>query len=175
MPRSDINRHKSKAANTTGRILLTLMAVIFSGVTMAAEPAADWRKRADMPQKVERLVEALPSAANIMIEMGERYQNLYWAAKQDKWEFAAYQAEEIKELIEKLEITRPQRAATARGFLGAVYPMLPNAVKTRNWKKFEMAFEKMRHECVVCHAKNGMGFVQLPIPRRATSPVLNME
>lgn len=53
--------------------------------------------------------------------------------------------------------------------------MLPEAAKTRDWKKFELAFEKMRHECMACHAKNDVGFVQLPVPRRATSPVLNME
>lgn len=158
-----------------GRILLVFVAVGLSGMTAVAEPEADWRKSADTPQKVERLVEALPSAANIMIEMGERYRNLYWAAKQGKWEFAVYQTEEIRELLEKLQIVRPKRAASAREFLGAVFPMLPEAVKMRDWKKFEAAFEKMRHECMACHGKNEMGFVQLPVPKRATSPVLNME
>lgn len=143
--------------------------------TAAAETATDWRQGIELAPKVERLVEVLPSAANIMIEMGARYQNLYWAAKLGKWEFAGYQAEEIKELIEKLQITRPKSAASAREFLDAVYPMLPEAAKTRDWKKFETAFEKMRHECMACHGKNEMGFVQLPLPRRASSPVLNME
>ena len=143
--------------------------------TAAAETAKDWRQGAEVAPKVERLVEALPSAANIMIEMGARYQNLYWAGKLGKWEFAGYQVEEIRELIEKLQITRPKRTASAREFLDAVYPMLPEAVNTRDWKKFEAAFEKMRHECMACHGKNEMGFVQLPLPRRASSPVLNME
>lgn len=157
------------------RILLVLAVVWVSGAATAAGPEVDWRKSTETSQKVERLIEALPNAGNIMIEMGERYQNLYWAAKLGKWEFAAYQAEEIKELIEKLQITRPKRAASAREFLGVIFPMLPEAVKTRDWKKFEVAFEQMRHECMACHGKNEMGFVQLPIPRRATSPVLNME
>lgn len=157
------------------KLLLGLLAVAMSGAAAASETGTDWRKSGDIPNKVERLVEALPNAANIMIEVGARYQNLYWAAKQGKWEFAAYQAEEIKELIEKLQIARPKRAASAREFLGVVFPVLPEAVKTRDWKKFEVAFERMRHECMVCHGKNEMGFVQLPVPRRATSPVLNME
>ena len=143
--------------------------------TAAAETATDWRQGNELAPKVERLVEVLPNAGNIMIEVGARYQNLYWAAKQGKWDFAGYQAEEIRELIEKLQITRPKRAATAGEFLHAVYPMLPAAVKTREWKKFEAAFEKMRHECMACHGKNEVGFVQLPVPRRASSPVLNME
>lgn len=156
---------------------ILLVGAVLGGLagTVAAETATDWRQGAEVSHKVERLVEVLPSAANIMIEMGARYQNLYWAAKLGKWEFAGYQAEEIKELIEKLQITRPKRAASAREFLDAVYPMLPEAANTRDWKKFEAAFEKMRHECVACHGKNEMGFVQLPLPRRASSPVLNME
>jgi hypothetical protein len=156
-------------------ILLVSMILSFPGPTLAAETATDWRKSAAVPQKVERLVESLPNAANIMIEVGERYQNLYWAAKQGKWEFAVYQTEEIKEQLEKLQIVSPKRAASAREFLRAVYPVLPEATKARDWKKFEAVFEKLRHECMVCHAKNEMGFVQLPVPRRATSPVLNMK
>lgn len=159
----------------TRGILLVLATMSISGVTVATESLSDWRKSTDTPQKLEHLIEALPNAANIMIEVGERYQNLYWAAKQGKWEFAAYQAEEIKELLEKLQITRPKRAASAREFLGMIFPMLPEAVKMRDWKKFEVVFEQMRHECMICHGKNEMGFVQLPVPRRATSPVLNME
>lgn len=159
----------------TRNIVLASMIVVITGSALAAGPAADWRQSAEVPQKVERLVEALPNAANIMIEVGERYQNLYWAAKQGKWQFAVYQTEELKELLEKLQVVSPKRAASTEEFLDAVYPMLPEAAKTRDWKKFEPAFEKMRHECVACHGKNEMGFVQLPIPRRATSPVLNME
>lgn len=159
----------------TRTILLVLVTMGIPGVATAAESVSDWRKSADTQQKLERLIEALPNAANIMIEVGARYQNLYWAAKQGKWEFADYQAEELKELIEKLQIVSPKRADTARGFLSVVFPVLPEAVKTRDWKKFEVAFEQMRHECMICHGKNEMGFVQLPVPRRATSPVLNME
>ena len=156
---------------------ILLVGAVLGGLAgaAAAETSTDWRQGGELAPKVERLVEALPNAANVMIEMGARYQNLYWAAKLGKWDFAGYQAEEIRELIEKLQITRPKRAATAGEFLQAVYPMLPEAVNTRDWKKFEAAFEKLRHECMACHGKNEMGFVQLPLPRRASSPVLNME
>lgn len=156
-----------------GWVVLLSMVV---GTAFAANGAQDWRKTGSTSKKLEKLVEALPVASNIMIEMGERYKNLYWAAKQEKWEFAEYQVEEMEELIAKLKVTHPELRKTANEFLGSVYPRLPKAIKTRNWEKFTIAFEDMRTECMACHGKNEHGFITLPpIPKKASSPVLDME
>ena len=135
----------------------------------------DWRTRAKTADKVENLVKTIPGAADIMIVVGERYKNLYWAAKQGKWEFAEYQTEELEELIEKLQITRPKRAETAGEFLRAVFPGIRQAAASRKWSRFEPAFEHLRQQCMACHAKNDHGFITLAIPKRASSPVLNMN
>lgn len=147
----------------------------FAAVAAAGEPDADWRKTATPQEKLEKLIEAMPGAGTLMMEMGSRYQNLYWAARQGKWEFAAYQAEEMKELLEVLMIARPKRAVSAREFSERVFPVLEPAIRARNWQRFAAAFERMRQECVACHAKNEHGFITLPVPKRAPSPVLNME
>ncbi len=135
----------------------------------------DWRTRASTTDKVENLVKTIPGAADIMIVVGERYQNLYWAAKQGKWEFAEYQAEELKDLIEKLQITRPKRAKTAQEFLDAVFPDIIQASGSGDWKRFSSSFERMRERCMQCHVKNDHGFIVLEIPKTASSPVLNMK
>lgn len=44
---------------------------------VVAKPQSDWRKSGTAEAKIQNLVDVLPSAANIMSEMGERYQNLY--------------------------------------------------------------------------------------------------
>jgi hypothetical protein len=62
-----------------------------------------------------------------MIEMGERYKNLYWAAKLSKWEFAQYQVEEMASLLERLQLTRPKRAATAQQFPDEAVPQMERA------------------------------------------------
>lgn len=135
----------------------------------------DWRKTAPVDKKVTNLVEVMPGAATLMIEMGFRYQNLYWAAKQTKWEFAQYQAEEMEGLVKTLMITRPKRAKTADVFLRTGFKDVQAAIKARDLTRFETGFEKMRQACMTCHQQNEHAFVTLPLPKRAYSPVLNMD
>lgn len=155
-------------------MMCTLM--LSGGIAIpVANAAQDWRNTASTAKKVDKLVEVMPATGNIMIEMGERYKNLYWAAKLGQWEFATYQAEEMEELIDKLKITRPELLKTANEFLRNSYPRLPQAIQTGDWDKFSVMFETLRSECMACHSKNAHGFIVLPIPQRASSPVLNME
>ena len=146
---------------------------------MVAMPAVsdddDWRERASIEKKVEKLVGLMPGAANLMIEMGFRYQNLYWAAKQGKWAFAEYQVEEMESLVKTLMITRPKRAKTADVFLKTGFKHVEPALKARDLARFEAGFEKMRQACMTCHQQNEHAFITLPLPKRAFSPVLNMD
>ena len=155
-------------------MMCTLMLSAVTAVPVV-DAAQDWRSTASTVKKVDKLVSVMPATGNIMIEMGERYKNLYWAAKLGQWEFANYQAEEMEELIDKLKITRPELAKTANEFLKNSYPHVSQVVRLRDWEKFSVMFEDLRNECMACHSKNEHGFIALPIPKRASSPVLNME
>lgn len=143
-------------------------------VTLTNANAADWRSTAADNQKIKRLVTVMPSASVIMLQMGDRYKNLYWAARLEKWDFAEYQMEEMAELVKMLKITRPGRAKTASEFQQAVFPRLPEAIASHNWATFETAFDQLRTQCMSCHTKNGHAFITLPIPKSANSPVLNL-
>jgi len=135
----------------------------------------DWRKTGTDRQKLDNLVEVIPGTGQVMIEMGERYKNLYWAARLGEWEFAEYQAKEMEELLEKLEILNPKRKSRAAGFIEAVFPALNQALGTRDFERFGQAFEDMRGQCNECHVGTGHAFVRLKPPVHASSPVLSMQ
>lgn len=146
------------------------------GIALAAAALAgvnDWRNRGAEAQKLRQLIAVMPGTGEIMWQLGERYRNLYWAAKQGRWEFAAYQAEEMEELLEKLQIAQPKREKDTQAFLTAVYPSLSAAIETRDWKRFEPAFERLRGECMACHVRSEHAFITLTTPKSAASPVLN--
>lgn len=135
----------------------------------------DWRKSGSDKKKLEQLVKTVPSTSRIMLQMGERYKNLYWAAKLGKWEFAEYQLEEMEDLIELLQITRPERAATAEVFLEQGLEPLEKALSQRRWESFYKGFSHMGEQCMKCHADNDHAFITLPTdPKTAASPVLNL-
>ena len=97
---------------------ILIHALMLSGLLVAGGAlGTDWRKEGDDAERLQKLVELVPGTAHWMIEMGDRYQNLYWAAKQGKWEFATYQSEEIEKLMQVVMLARPKRAASAQMFL----------------------------------------------------------
>ncbi len=156
------------------QLTLFVAALALSG-TAIADKDKDWQKRGSTADKVEQIIKTLPSTAHVMIEVGERYQNLYWAGKLGQWEFAEYQAEEIVKLIELLQISAPKRAATSQVFLEHAMVEFDDAFEKKDWNTFLHAFRTMRAQCMVCHNDNDHGFIVPPEhPVTADSVILNL-
>ncbi|BBB27714.1 hypothetical protein [Amphritea japonica] len=157
-----------------------IIMVVLSMVAMIAQSEEkssmhDWRHDGSPAEKVSNLVQLVPGTSHWMAEMGARYQNLYWAAKQEKWDFAHYQLEEMESLVHIVSRARPGRAETAAVFLDKAIEPVEHALADEDWRKFEKAFSVLRAECMACHAKNDHSFIVLPEkPIWASSPVLNM-
>ncbi|MCU7845454.1 MAG: hypothetical protein KZQ93_16625 [Candidatus Thiodiazotropha sp. (ex Monitilora ramsayi)] len=153
------------------RYFIVLLGLMIGSYTMAS----DWRHSDSADQKLQNLIDALPGTSHWMFEVGERYNNLYWAAKQGKWEFAEYQVEEIEKLVQLVQLTRPKRAATAQEFLDSAIPPIKRAVESRQWNSFKFGFGQLSIACMHCHVQNDHAFITLPpAPKGASSPVLNM-
>jgi hypothetical protein len=154
--------------------LLAAALLCLAGLAVA-DQEQDWRSRGSSEDKLAQVMRTLPSTAHIMNEMGQRYQNLYWAGKLGRWEFAAYQGEEIVKLVELLQISSPKRAATAQVFLGHAMGEFDAAYEKKDWDTFLHAFRSMRAQCLACHEKNDHGFIIPPEhPVSAPSVILNL-
>lgn len=153
------------------KYFLCLLLILSTGISHAN--GGDWRKSSDNDAKLAKIIKVIPSTSDIMFQMGERYKNLYWAAKQAKWAFAKYQFEEIKSLLRKLIITRPERSETASNFLDYAFDGYEDAIENRNWTQFQQAFEHMRQACELCHRQNNHAFITLQKkPAKGNSPAL---
>lgn len=155
------------------RTLLTLLLSLI--MTQAQADTTDWRTSGTSEEQRTNLVKLIPGTAHWMVEMGARYQNLYWAIQQERWEFAQYQVEEMESLIKTVILARPKRAATAEHFLETAIEPLERALAGRDSKRSNSAFLLLRNECIACHHQNDHGFIVLPVtPAWAPSPVLNL-
>ena len=152
-------------------LIVVLLLLLFSVFTTYA----DWRKDSQPSDQLANLVKLVPGTSHWMFEIGERYKNLYWAAKLDRWEFAQYQVEEIEKLIKVVQLARPNRAKTAQEFVETGLPVISDGVASKNWDVFKRAFVKLNQACMTCHGKNDHAFITLPVePVTASSPVLNL-
>jgi len=154
------------------KTILSILCIL----SVCSVSAADWRKTGSDAEKLKNLVAAVPGTSHWMFEMGERYKNLYWAARQGKWEFANYQLEEIEKLVQMVQLARPKRAETAQQFLDSGIPQMHKGVQAQEWQAFKASFTKLSEACMRCHAQNDHAFIVLPTdPKGASSPVLNLE
>ena len=151
---------------------LILVSLSISLPTMAAS-FTDWRKTGSDQEKLMHLVKSVSGTSVHMLQVGERYRNLYWAGKLKKWQFANYQIEEIQELLKIVGITRPKRKTSADKFLDKAFSLFPKALNDKNQQLFFKAFQNMRNECLHCHAINKHSFITLPaVPKKSNSLVL---
>jgi hypothetical protein len=127
--------------------------------------------KGDENQKFETIAKQLRGFDMAMVETGYRYQELYWAGKDENWEYAAYQAEKIKVAIENGLERRPKRAASAQNFLNVALPEIGKAIATRDTIQFKQAFTALTANCMACHALEKVSFVTVKTPVERQSPV----
>jgi len=160
-------------------LILSGLALCAGTITLAsnypesAKDIPDWRKTGTAKEQLQSLVNITPGTHHWMPEIAYRYQSLYWAAQQGRWEFAEYQVNSMEKMIKRVAQARPKRAASVQIFNGIVFPALYSTVKTRNWGKFSQAVANTGAQCMACHAREGFSFITVPsIPPKPSSIVL---
>jgi hypothetical protein len=116
---------------------------------------------------VERHLRGLDVA---MMEIGYRYQELYWAGVDSNWEYADYQVKKIDLALENALERRPKRrASTGPEFVPALGEV-KQAIVLKDLAEFEDAFEGMSAACNSCHAAEGVAsfHVEPPSDRRSS-------
>jgi hypothetical protein len=108
---------------------------------------------------------------NTMVEVGYRYQELYWAGQDQNWEYANYQLEKINTAIENGLQRRPKRAKSAEHFLTNVLPQMKRSLKSKDRKVFDKNFETMTINCNACHDMEKVPFFTVKIPIDRQSPI----
>jgi hypothetical protein len=106
-----------------------------------------------------------------LVETGYRYGELYWAGKDENWEYATYQLEKIETAVANGTERRPKRAASARMLEGALAPV-KNAIGRRDAAGFDAAFTTLTATCNACHVAERVPFVHVEPPRVRLSPVV---
>jgi hypothetical protein len=92
-----------------------------------------------------------PGLGTVMIEYGNRFSRMYYAAKAGNWDMAKYQHDEMTEIQEVGETTRPNRATMLQGFEKGFLDPIDQAIAAKDSKAFDDAFAKAVDGCNACH------------------------
>jgi hypothetical protein len=105
-----------------------------------------------------------------MAEVGYRYAELSWAARDRNWEYAGYQLEKIQLALDNGLERRPLRAESAKMLAPSVQG-LHTALEARDGVAADAAMESLTASCNACHRAEKVAFIEVRPPSVRLSPV----
>ncbi len=151
--------------------LVVIIALAVGLAAAGAYAASDWLK-GSTEEKLNTLADIQPGLGTVMIEYANRYTNAYYAAKGGNWDLAGYMLKEAAEIQEVGETTRPPRAPMLKAFEKSTLDPLNEAVKAKDFKKFDQLFKAGIQGCNGCHAANGFPYIKYSLPKAPLAPLV---
>jgi len=111
-----------------------------------------------------------PGLGTVMIEYGNRLARLFYASNGGNWDMAKYQLDEMVEIQEVGETTRPNRAEMLKAFEDKSLQALDQAILAQDKAAFTTAFNDTVTGCNSCHTSSkganwaSYGYVQIQLP-----------
>jgi cytochrome c556 len=133
-------------------------------------PEAQWLLAGSNDERFARVAKQLRGFDVAMVEVGYRYEALYWAGKDANWGFADYQAKKIRTAIENGLERRPKRAPSAKMFDGPL-AATEKAITASDAAAFASAFDTLTATCNACHQAERVPFITIAPPTVRASPV----
>jgi hypothetical protein len=112
-----------------------------------------------------------PGLGTVMIEYGNRLSRLWFAANASNWDMAKYQLDEMTEIQEVGEITRPNRAPGLKAFEEGYLQPIDAAILAKDKAAFVKAFNAAVEGCNACHTAstgtnwNSYKYVEVQVPK----------
>ena len=140
----------------TTRSKVAMAAGIFalgSGAALADEAA--------LQKSIDEVKGALPKFAIPMREVGDRFQNIYFAAKDGNWALAAYMSKYMNGSMNPAAVTKPAEYKVWKGFYDNTFAGVNKAIMAKDTKAFETAYTAVINDCNSCHQGMGYGFIKV--------------
>jgi len=142
---------------------------LLAGAMVILAQEAPWLK-GTTEERLKTLAAIQPGLGSVMIEYSNRAGNVYYAAQAGNWGLAAYELNEMTEIQEVAENTRPGRAKGLQGFEKSALVPVARDIVNQGAAAFRGDFDKMVAQCNGCHRANGYGFIVYKLPDRPATP-----
>src|ERR1041384_4704119 len=109
----------------------------------------------DLQKQIDQLKSVTPKFAIPMREVGDRFQNMYFAAKDGNWALAAYMSKYMNGSMNPASVTKPAEYKVWKSFYDDTFSSVNKAIQAKDLKSFESAYNAVISNCNDCHA--GMG------------------
>jgi len=140
-----------------GLMVATALVALGSASAMAQTPAA----APDTQKQIDAIRGALPKFAVPMREVGDRFQNMYFAVKGENWALAAYMVKYMNGAMNPAAVTKPTEYQVWKSFYDDTFAPVSKAIQAKDAKGFEKAYMAVINDCNGCHKAMGYGFIKV--------------
>ncbi len=137
-------------------IIFLFVSIVLVGVSTLLYAEGD-----DLQKQVDAIKGALPKFAIPMREVGDRFQNIYFAAKGGNWGLAAYMAKYMNNAMKPAMVTKPDEYESWKSFYADTFAPVTKAIAAEDFKVFEKEYNAVIDSCNGCHAGMGYGFIKV--------------
>jgi hypothetical protein len=116
---------------------------------------------AALQKQIDEVRGALPKFAIPMREVGDRFQNMYFAAKDGNWALAAYMSKYMNGSMNPASVTKPAEYKVWKAFYDETFAPVNKAIQAKDMKAFEIAYMGVIKDCNNCHQGMGYGFIKV--------------
>ena len=144
---------------TRGRTFLRF--VIAGSLLASIATAVNAQDAKDTQKQIDELRSALPKFAIPMREVGDRFQNMYFAAKGGNWALAAYMSKYMNGSMNPASVTKPAEYKVWKNFYDDTFTSVNKAIQAKDFKAFDSAYTAVIKDCNTCHEGMGYGFIKI--------------
>jgi len=141
-------------------VLLMMVLVIIASAGCGDETATT-TGNADLQKQVDELKGALPKFAIPMREVGDRFNNMYFAANGGNWALAAYESKYMDKAMNPAKVTKPDEYAKWASFYTGAFDPVNKAIAAKDINAFDAAYTKAISDCNACHSASGYKFIEI--------------
>jgi hypothetical protein len=116
---------------------------------------------AALQKQIDEVRGVLPKFAIPMREVGDRFQNMYFAAKGGNWALAAYMSKYMNGSMNPASVTKPAEYKVWKGFYDGTFAPVNKAIQAMDFMAFETAYIAVINDCNGCHQGMGYGFIKV--------------
>lgn len=143
------------------------------GFLLAATTPASAQEAKDAQKQIDELRSALPKFAIPMREVGDRFQNMYFAAKGGNWALAAYMSKYMNGSMNPASVTKPAEYKVWKSFYDDTFAGVNKTIQAKDWKAFDAAYNAIIANCNTCHEGMGYGFIKVVKLKAPADPGIN--
>lgn len=137
--------------------MLAVAIALASGTAIAQSDATP----AELQKQIAEVKSALPKFAIPMREVGDRFQNIWFAAKDGNWALAAYMSKYMNNSMNPASVTKPGQYKVWKSFYDATFAPVNKAIMAKDFASFDKAYNAVIPDCNNCHQAMGYGVIKV--------------